>query len=151
MVTCNDNKSLFLTKRYPRSKFMKPIVVAIADDDISHYLILKALISRLPLSANVLHFTDGKEVYDYLIKNASNQSMLPDYIFLDIYMPRMDGWEFLDKFEEIQDILTKKIALYINSGSNEHKERALKHPLVKNYLRKPISESEIQGILTLEN
>jgi hypothetical protein len=42
--------------------------------------------------------------------------------------------------------VAKKITIYINSGSNEHKERALEHPLVTDYLRKPISESEIQGI-----
>jgi CheY-like chemotaxis protein len=125
---------------------MRSIIVAVVDDDISHYLTLKTIISRLPLIATVIHFKDGKELYDFLKKNASNKSILPDYIFLDVYMPRMDGWEFLNKFGELQNGLNKKISIYINSGSNEHRERALQNPLVKGYFRKPISESEIQGI-----
>jgi CheY-like chemotaxis protein len=124
---------------------MRSILIAVADDDISHYLALKTIISRLPLITNVTHFADGKELYDFISKNATSQA-LPDYIFLDIYMPKMDGWEFLEKLEEVQDNLAKKISVYIISGSNEHKQRAAKHPLVKDYLRKPVSESQIQGI-----
>jgi CheY-like chemotaxis protein len=125
---------------------MRPIIVAVADDDITHYLTLKAIFSRLPVISSVIHFTNGKELYDFLRQNVSNESILPDYIFLDIYMPKMDGWKFLNKFKDMQEILSKKIAIYINSGSNEHRKRAMKNPLVKDYLRKPISESEIQAI-----
>jgi CheY-like chemotaxis protein len=130
---------------------MKRIVVAIVDDEIAHYLTLKAFISRIPLNVSVLHFADGKEMYDYLIKYASKQALLPDYIFLDIHMPRMDGWDFLDKYEEIQNILTKDISIYINSSSIEHKERAISHPLVNDFLNKPVSDIKVQEILIFEN
>jgi CheY-like chemotaxis protein len=133
---------------YPDFTFytMRSIIVAVADDDITHYLMLKTIISRLPLITTIMHFADGKELYDFINKNSSNQNTLPDYIFLDIYMPKMDGWEFLEKLGEMEGTLAKKISVFINSGSNEHKQRAIKHPLVKDYLRKPISESQIQGI-----
>lgn len=123
---------------------MRSLLVAVIDDDISHYLSLKLIIERLPVVATTVYFADGQEAYDYLVKNASNQAQIPDYLFLDVYMPKMDGWEFLDKLGELA--YPKKISTYIISGSNEHKKRALSHLLVKGYLRKPISESEIREI-----
>ena len=118
---------------------MHSFIVAIIDDEITNYLTLKAFLSRLPVNVSMINFSDGKEAYDFLVKNASNQVMLPDYIFLDIEMPRMGGWEFLDKFEEMQDDLSKKINIIINSGSGRDQESLINYPFVKGYLKKPIT------------
>jgi CheY-like chemotaxis protein len=125
---------------------MKSTIVAVVDDDITHYLMLKAFISSVQANIPTLHFKNGKEAYNYLIRNASNKVMLPDYIFVDIAMPEMDGWEFVDEFHKIQNSLQKQVTVYINSATLDHHERALKHPAVTDFLHKPINHSQIHKI-----
>jgi CheY-like chemotaxis protein len=122
---------------------MHSIIVAIVDDEITHYLTLKTLLSKLPARVTTLHFSDGNEMHDFLVKNVSNQSLLPDYIFLDVEMPGMGGWEFLDNFQTIQDAFPKQISIFMNSGSEKERESAINHPLVSAYLKKPVSEQKI--------
>jgi two-component system chemotaxis response regulator CheY len=125
---------------------MRKILVAVIDDEIMHSLLIKSALSDIGLNIETLIFHDGQAAYNYLVAHASNKLMLPDYIFLDVEMPEMNGWDFLDKLEAIQETLAKKSIIYINSSSDEHSDKAISHPLVKGYFRKPIEHSKLQAI-----
>lgn len=71
-----------------------------------------------------------------------------DVMFLDLNMPVMDGWEFLNEFIKIKNNLNKKITLYVVSSSIDPRdlERAKSFNLVTDYLIKPIELKKFEKI-----
>jgi CheY-like chemotaxis protein len=83
-----------------------------------------------------------------LILENATEDRLPDIIFLDINMPVMDGWEFLNEFIKIKNNFEKKITLYVVSSSIDPRdlERAKSINLVTDYLIKPIELKKFEKI-----
>ena len=81
--------------------------------------------------------------------HADDKSALPDIIFLDISMPIMDGWEFLEEYEQIEAQFEKKIKLYMFSSSiSPHDmERAKQFSAVLDFIIKPLSKEKITELL----
>lgn len=125
-------------------------LACIIDDDKIYVNLVKKIIEIKKLSNNLLIFKNGKEALDHfkLILENANEEILPDIIFLDINMPIMDGWEFLNEFVKIKNIFDKKITLYIVSSSIDPRdlERAKSFNLVTDYLIKPIGLKKFEKI-----
>jgi YesN/AraC family two-component response regulator len=101
----------------------------------------------------VLSFGDGREAIDYL-KDPRNSNHLPDVLFVDINMPVMNGWEFIDAFEEIRSQLGNCITLYVISSSIDLEDikRAKNNTLIVDYLLKPIDKIYLKDIFdSLQN
>ena len=125
-------------------------LACIIDDDKIYVNLVKKIIEIKKLSKNLLIFKNGKEALDHfklILENASEE-VLPDIIFLDINMPVMDGWEFLNEFIKIKNIFDKKITLYVVSSSIDPRdlERARSFNLVTDYLIKPIELKKFEKI-----
>lgn len=123
-------------------------VVCLIDDDEVYQFIFRRQVEISNLASQVLIFPNGQKGFDYL-KNALNeQDLLPEYIFLDINMPIMDGWQFLEEFSAIKNKLLKSINIYLVTSSIDERdiEKANKFSDVKEYLIKPISEDKIMAV-----
>ena len=125
-------------------------LACIIDDDKIYVNLVKKIIEIKKLSKNLLIFKNGKEALDHfklILENASEE-VLPDIIFLDINMPVMDGWEFLNEFIKIKNNFEKKITLYVVSSSIDPRdlERAKSFNLVTDYLIKPIELKKFEKI-----
>lgn len=81
------------------------------------------------------------------IKNTGNEN-LPDVIFLDIMMPDMDGFSFLEEFAKLSSDIHKKCKVILLSSSDSFKDlnRANKNPLVRKFLNKPLTEKMVEAI-----
>jgi CheY-like chemotaxis protein len=122
------------------------------DDDIFTYGFKKSAAIK-NLFNKVLSFGDGREAIDYL-KDPRNSNQLPDVLFVDINMPVMNGWEFIDAFAEIRSQLGKNITLYIISSSVDLDDikRAKSNPVITDYLLKPIDMVYLTDMLnSLQN
>lgn len=100
--------------------------------------------------ANIISIYDqAKGAADYLLYHKQSQEHLPDYILLDIYMPELDGWGFLEQFAGIKDQLIKKIEICIISSSNHarDRERADALPFVKAYIQKPVTLESLKEMI----
>ena len=73
----------------------------------------------------------------------------PDIIFLDINMPEMNGWEFLDKFQELKLSHPPKFVMLSSSNYHKDKERGKNHPLVFDYIEKPLEEDDLRRLFQL--
>lgn len=125
---------------------MKAYVV---DDDEVYIMGVKRLIRRTDIIDDILFFENGKLALDTLLENKDDAEALPTVILLDINMPIMDGWEFLEKYKTIRDILAKHIIIYMVSSSINQRdiERAKEYSDVMEYLEKPVTLEEIQKMI----
>jgi CheY-like chemotaxis protein len=125
----------------------KKLTIAIIDDDIIFHFIFSKLMENLQGVNEVLIFSDGKEAIDFINSNINNLDKLPDIIFLDINMPVMNGWQFLDRYKLLE--MKKKIMIYIVSSSNNPDDiidaKAILE--VSDYLVKPIKGEQYADII----
>jgi CheY-like chemotaxis protein len=125
-------------------------LACIIDDDKIYVNLVKKIIEIKKLSKNLLIFKNGMEALDHfkLILENATEEKLPDIIFLDINMPIMGGWEFLNEFIKIKNNFEKKITLYVVSSSIDPRdlERAKSFNLVTDYLIKPIELKKFEKI-----
>lgn len=123
-------------------------VCVIDDDEVFQYTILHTLQSHKSVS-NIIPFTDGAEAMNFFIKNIDNHIILPDVIFLDVNMPVMDGYKFMDEYIKLIAKATKEITVYILSSSVDlvDFEKTKKIKEVSDYIVKPIRDNQLAKIL----
>lgn len=123
-------------------------ICLIDDDEINRFVMAKT-IRVSGIDANVVTFANGREAMLYFLEHAATPSMLPDLVFLDINMPLMNGWQFLDEFERLHRLLTKDIVIYMVSSSVDDRDlqrsRTYKH--VADYIEKPLTAEKISELL----
>jgi len=119
----------------------------IDDDPVFIYLTRRMMSSKAGFDAK--EFTDGELAIDHLRAICDKPDLLPDIIFLDLSMPVMDGWEFLEEYSQLQDNLKKKISLFIVSSSisPEEVERSKNYAVVTDFLIKPLRAGKIEELL----
>ncbi|MGB3145956.1 MAG: response regulator, partial [Maribacter sp.] len=78
------------------------------------------------------------------------EGILPEVIFLDLNMPIMNGWEFLEEFEKLPNHNLKKAIIYIISSSVDPRdlERFKNYRQVNNYILKPITPNDLEAVIT---
>lgn len=122
-------------------------VLIIDDDEINNFT-LEAMLQRT-------QFVDAYEIQDsgvgaleYLQEADSNESF-PNHIFVDINMPAMNGYQFLDHYEN--DFLDKhpdtSIYMLSSSISESDREHSLSYESVTEYITKPLSRSKLQELV----
>ncbi len=128
---------------------MKKIdTVCIVDDDEVYQFTVKFEIERTNLVNKILFFSDGEEAIEFFQRKSDNPDELPDVILLDINMPIMDGWDFLEEFTLLKPGIGKKITLYMVSSSvnNQDIDRAKAISEITDYLVKPITRDKLLKI-----
>lgn len=125
----------------------KKIFYLIDDDPFFHYMVKRSL-NNLPEKLDLKIFKHGLEALRNL-KALNKATHFPDIIFLDIHMPVLNGWEFLEEYEKLENTSTKSTYIYMVSGSEDlqtiHKAMDLK--ILAGYFTKPISQAELSMIL----
>lgn len=129
---------------------MKTIdTLALIDDDETYQFIAKHTIMKLDMVDRLKIFSNGKEAIDYLHSKLHDPSQLPDVILLDLNMPVMDGWDFLERYLMLQPRIGKKINIYIVTSSVDpvDVERAERINAVTDYFVKPLTRDKLVSIL----
>lgn len=126
-------------------------VIALVDDDSIFRLIASRTIKGANITEQILQFTNGAEALKYLEENFDQRELLPDVLFLDINMPYVDGWMFLDDFAKIVNKLSKTISIFMVSSSIDPEDinRAKQNKLVNDYVIKPVSKETFLKLVGL--
>jgi CheY-like chemotaxis protein len=121
----------------------------LVDDDHIQHKIVELIIKRLDLSIRYDSYLEAKDVLSYLIKNHKNFNALPDLILLDLDMPDISGWDFLDIFEIFKQYYAKKISIIILTSSIDprDRERIADYESVKGFYSKPFTQEAMEDIL----
>ena len=126
-----------------------PATIAIVDDDKTFRFVFSVQILELNDANKVFQFEDGYGMLEFLLENKENPEALPDIIFLDLAMKQVDGWVFLEEYQNIKKYLPKDIVIHIITGSTEEQDRvnALKNNNVSHFLWKPIDNAKLKSVL----
>lgn len=128
----------------------KAPIIAIIDDDDIFQLTASRTLKSTQLPDKVLQFENGEDALTFLRNHSHDASLLPDYIFLDINMPLVDGWMFLEDYTTLKQSLEKKnIIIYMVSSSIDPRDlnRAKLNPDVKEYVIKPVTREKFIELL----
>jgi len=122
--------------------------LVLIDDEPIFHKIVQMTIRNSELSKEATYTFDGEFVLDYLEENKLDSQSLPDYIFVDLYMPLFDGWDFLNRFEGLYKSLQKNIKVYIVTSSINPSDinRSKHYPFVTTFISKPIKKDVFDTI-----
>ena len=124
----------------------------VIDDDRIYQIIINKMIKRSEMFSAFTSFKNGKEAIDALqdvvTNKLENSDILPDLILLDINMPVMDGWEFMEKMGLLKSKFSKNITVYIVSSSiaTEDKNKSKTYSDILGYISKPVTVNDLELI-----
>lgn len=128
-------------------------VLLVDDDEINNFISIK-LIKKALLNTDIIACLNGKYAIDQLIDiQKKDPSKMPDYILLDINMPIMNGWEFLDEYTRLNIDPLGKTKIFIISSSvfSNDINKARSYPLVKDFISKPLNVDKIIELFKVED
>ncbi|HMP99560.1 MAG TPA: response regulator [Cyclobacteriaceae bacterium] len=124
-----------------------PTIMLIDDNEIDN-LINQKMIEAADISNIIFTHTGAKSAIEFL-RNIEKldvaEEVLPDVIFLDIDMPLMDGFQFLDEFEKLNNSTKAKckIIMLTSSINPQDVSKSKKYPAVKQYINKPLAHESL--------
>ncbi|WNH12461.1 response regulator [Thalassobellus suaedae] len=123
--------------------------LTLVDDDDVFVLLTKIAIKKTNLVDQIMVFSNGLDALIFLKEMKNNEDALPEIIFLDLSMPIMDGWQFLEEFSKLHPKLAKKVTIYICSSSISPRDilRAKTINEVSDYIIKPITKDKLKDII----
>ena len=126
----------------------KLLKMSIVDDDRIYIFGLSKLVEMNDFCQELQVFNNGKEALDNFLQDIEAGNELPEVILLDINMPVMDGWEFLDEYVKVKHKIKNKVKIYMVSSSVNLSDidRAKTYDDIVDYVIKPIKSSDLQKI-----
>jgi CheY-like chemotaxis protein len=123
------------------------INLLVIDDDDINIFIIKKIVEKTGFDINMVSKGNGLQAIDYLKATISNQETLPHLILIDINMPIMNGWEFVEAYQTLQII--QKVDLYILSSSvyENDIEKTKSYASVKGFISKPLSIERLTELI----
>ena len=126
----------------------------VIDDDEFNNKICTVTLEKIDKEANINTFLSPVEGFAHIVteysKTDNNENAV---LFLDINMPVMNGWEFLDRFDELDTSIKNRLKIYILSSSVDKRdiEKAKANKNVVHYLIKPLTKETIRLITYSQN
>ncbi len=124
--------------------------ILLIDDDNIFNFINKKIITMGNFAENVRSYIDAaKALAELNLLCEKGGDNFPDIIFLDINMPLMDGWEFLDEFERLPELYLRICKVYMLTSSIDPLdiEKSKTYKTVEDFISKPLSEKILRSVL----
>lgn len=126
-----------------------PRFIAIDDDPVNN-LICKLTIEMVAGKPEIVTFTNPAQGFDYILNQyAAGHDQTQTVLLLDINMPVMSGWEFLERFDNLGEDVKRLFHIFILSSSVDErdKERSYANKNVNAFMVKPLVKDNVESIL----
>jgi CheY-like chemotaxis protein len=119
------------------------------DDDYIFNLVHKRIIQIIDKEGEVIEFKDSVKALEYIKALLDSGDTLPDYVFLDISMPEMNGFELLDGLSDYSLEIFAHTKLYIVTSSLNDRDmkKAFSYPMLTGFYGKPLTMEVIKDII----
>lgn len=123
-------------------------ILLIDDDSSSNFFHTRLLTKKTDFTENVMVALDGKQGLEILKKKKEEGGITPDIIFLDINMPVMDGWDFLEEYEKLDaEFKAKTVVIMLTSSLNpDDRDKALSYEDVNAMYNKLLDTTILEDI-----
>ena len=123
--------------------------ILLIDDDEATNFLHEITIKKLDCTEKIVTKTNGLEAIKYLTTKEVGAYPQPELIFLDINMPIMDGWRFLEKYRELEECQKGKmvVVMLTTSLNPDDKKRAENIIEISGYKSKPLTAKMLENIL----
>ncbi len=128
--------------------------VLVIDDEFLSVFICEQFIKRIVKDPEINICSNGKRALDLLLEIKNQDiNLLPDYIFLDITMPVMNAWEFLEQYNNLNIDPSGKCKIYILTSSiyEDDIRKSASYTIIKDYIIKPLDIHKIRKVFTGAN
>lgn len=124
--------------------------VMLIDDSQTDRFIHKKLLEIYKIGKEVIEESGARDGLNYLSENSDSPEKLPDLILLDVLMPEMNGFDFLNHLEKIYKDLAKKPLVFMLSSTDDEGDlkKARSISIVQKMLRKPFSPETLIAALS---
>jgi CheY-like chemotaxis protein len=121
----------------------------LVDDDNDDNFFHEREIKKNDPATIVITETTGSEALGYLRSRKENNEVQPDMIFLDINMPGMSGWEFMEEYKQLDKDQQSRAVIIMLTTSDYYvdKERSKTNLLISDYIVKPLTKEKLQVII----
>ncbi len=127
--------------------------ILIIDDDATSQLINRVVIQKMDITERIIIKSDGFQALTFLKEKCSpndkpTNEQCPDLILLDIYMPVINGFNFLEALKDMnwETVIRSKVIILTSSTDEQHVEQAATYG-VKGYIVKPLTREKLLSIL----
>ncbi|HEU4718164.1 MAG TPA: response regulator [Bacteroidia bacterium] len=134
-----------------KQKVQHNVVMLIDDNDIDNF-INERMIRGCNFAETCYVNTSTMSAIEFLknlsVKKDLDANYLPSVIFLDINMPMLDGFQFIEEFEKLDKKITEPVSIVMLTSSINpaDMERSKKYPSVKGFFHKPLTEEQLSSI-----
>lgn len=124
--------------------------ILLVDDDEASNFLHSIFINKLDLGVDINFALNGQEALDFILGKSQAQLKMPCMVMLDLEMPVMNGWRFINAYEEhvpkkLKDKIT--IVLVTISDNQKDRERAADNALIADFSQKPLSDAIFKKLI----
>ena len=122
-------------------------LLVIDDDDINIFIIRK-IVEKTGVNISMVAKSNGQQAIDYLVETIDKNEPLPELVLIDINMPVMNGWEFIEAYQKLD--VQSDVDLYILSSSvyENDIEKTKSYASVKGFISKPLSMERLTELIS---
>lgn len=123
--------------------------VLLIDDDEPTNFLNEMIITQLDCAEEIVAVLSGQEALNFLSSEKNGQHPQPDLILLDINMPGMNGWEFLDKYDALERSQKGKVVIMMLTTSMNPDDEAKAHGIsdITSFMKKPLTKEAFMDVV----